>query len=101
MACGRRSRGRRQAGDRSPHSGEEGGKLARSREQLPRSGAALACEAREPGGNVELTVAGGAPVPVDEERSTRLEAEVVASHVEVQQVITVHGSCVGGRYEGR
>src|SRR5918995_1972225 len=57
---------------------------------------ALGVEARQPPGDVEPPVAHARPVPIDESGATvEAEADVVASHVEVQQLAAVERRRLG------
>src|SRR5581483_5122507 len=68
---------------------------------LPRRRAAFEGEARKPERDVELAVADPRKVPVEEESVAAAQAEVVAPHVEVEQLRAVESRVLARLHESR
>src|SRR6266508_3260927 len=80
-----------------PDTCEKGGIVRCCRQYVPRLGAAFGREARKPSCDVEIGVAGRAPIPIDENRDPVTKAEIVTAHVQVQDVIAFGANRVGCR----
>src|SRR6187401_2329043 len=82
----RRGTGRwREPGDRREEAADDGGQVARVRQQLGRSRPALQRKARQPEGEIDLGVAEMRPVPVDEHSASVGNTDVVAAHIEMEE----------------
>src|SRR5437667_1325696 len=75
----------RQAGAGREEACKQGREPLAVRDELPRVGAALELQARQPGDDVEQRIADVREVPVDEDGAPLSQAEVVAADVEVQE----------------
>src|SRR5213592_1126865 len=85
LADARRGGRRRQAGAGREETCQQGCESLAVGDEVPRVGSAFELQARQPGDDVEERIADVGEVPVHEDGTALLQAEVVAANVEVQE----------------